>query len=229
MGAPSLIVYGPWQGIFNAARAVLLGIALCVLLAVPAGTPVAAEQPRIVVLGDSLTAGYGLLPGEDFPTVLQDALRAEGIDAVVENAGVSGDTTSGGLTRLDWALGNDPEFVIVELGANDALRGIDPDITRQNLDEILARLKERGVAILLTGMRAPPNMGSEYTSAFDGLYAPLAQKHDVLFYPFFLDGVAAEPSLNQTDGIHPNAEGVRVIVEKIVPVVKKLLNGGQGA
>jgi acyl-CoA thioesterase-1 len=189
----------------------------------------ASETPRIVVLGDSLTAGYGLPPGEDFPAVLQEELREDGIDVVVENAGVSGDTTSGGLARLDWALGNDPEFVIVELGANDALRGIDPEITRRNLDTILARLKERGITVLLTGMRAPPNMGKEYTSAFDGLYAPLARKHDVLFYPFFLDGVAAEPTLNQPDGIHPNAEGVRVIVEKISPVVKKLLNGKQAA
>lgn len=183
-------------------------------------------ETKIVALGDSLTAGYELPPGAAFPDQLEKALRERGHDVSVLNAGVSGDTASDGLARLDWALPEDPDIVIVELGANDALRGIDPAITREALAEILIRLKERGATVLLAGMRAPPNMGRDYAENFDPMFAELAEEHDVAFYPFFLDGVAAEPALNLADGMHPNAEGVAVIVERILPHVEALLEGG---
>jgi len=183
----------------------------------------AAEPLRIVALGDSLMAGYGLAEKDGFPAKLQAVLRAKGHDVEVINAGVSGDTASGGLTRLDWSVPKDAAAVILELGANDALRAVNPAETRKALDEALRRLRERKLEVLLAGMLAPPNMGAEYSAAFDRIYPELAQKHSVLLYPFFLDGVAAVEKLNQRDGIHPTAAGVDVIVERILPSVEKLI------
>ncbi len=183
----------------------------------------AQERPVIVALGDSLTAGFGLEDEASFPRQLEAALAAEGVLARVINAGVSGDTSAGGRARLDWALGDAPDLVIVELGANDGLRGLDPQGTYANLDDILTRLGERGIKVLLTGMLAPPNLGREYGEAFNGMYPRLAAKHDVVFYPFFLAGVAAQRELNQADGIHPNRQGVGVIVENILPFVLRAL------
>lgn len=179
----------------------------------------AGERPVLLVLGDSLTAGYGLAPGKAFPAQLQAALAENEIDAKVINGGVSGDTSAGGLARLDWLLGDKPDLVIVELGANDGLRGLDPDGTRDNLDRIIMRIRETGAHVLLAGMVAPPNLGSDYGERFNAIYPALAQKHGTAFYPFFLDGVAMDPTLNQQDGIHPTAEGVAMIVEKMLPVV----------
>jgi acyl-CoA thioesterase-1 len=182
-----------------------------------------AEPLRIVALGDSLMAGYGLAEKDGFPAKLQAALRAKGHDVEVINAGVSGDTASGGLARLDWSVPKDAAAVILELGANDALRAVNPAETRKALDEALRRLRERKLEVLLAGMLAPPNMGAEYSTAFDRIYPELAQKHGVLLYPFFLDGVAAVEKLNQRDGIHPTAAGIAVIVERILPSVEKLI------
>jgi acyl-CoA thioesterase-1 len=186
----------------------------------------AAEPTRILALGDSLTAGHGLERRDSFPVQLQRALKSEGIDAVVSNAGVSGDTSAGGRARLAWVLAEKPDVAIIELGANDGLRGLDLQATFANLDAILARLREAGVAVLLTGMQAPPNLGREYGQAFAELYPRLAAKHGVVLYPFFLDGVAAVPALNQDDAIHPNAMGVAVIVKRIVPYVKRVMAPG---
>ncbi|WP_040324890.1 arylesterase [Aurantimonas manganoxydans] len=193
-------------------------------LAQQAAAPTATgETLQIVAFGDSLSAGYGVGPGESFPEQLQAALRDAGHDVSVANAGVSGDTTSGGLARLEWSVPQEADLVIVELGANDALRGISPGITERNLDQILAKLQARDQAALLAGMMAPPNMGADYAAEFDGIYQRLADKYDVAFYPFFLNGVAAVPALNQDDGMHPNPEGVAVIVERILPAVTKAL------
>ncbi len=178
---------------------------------------------RILALGDSLTAGFGLPHGQSFTEQLEKALAADGLDVEIINAGVSGDTTAGGLARLEWALASDPRAVIVCLGANDALRGLRPGLARNNLDAILSRLKEKGLDVLLAGMKAPPNMGRNYVEAFDGIYPRLAEKHGVALYPFFLEGVVAVPALNQADGIHPNARGVAVVVERILPHVKQLI------
>jgi len=190
------------------------------LLLVP---PAHAEPKTILAFGDSLTAGYGLPQPDSFTVQLEAALRKAGDDARVNNAGVSGDTTAGGRARLGWALATAPDAVIVELGANDGLRGLDPKETEANLDAILAEIKKRGLAVLLTGMRAPPNLGEEYGAEFDGLFPRLAKKHGILFYPFFLDGVAAVPELNQADGIHPNARGVAEIVRRMLPLVRRLI------
>jgi acyl-CoA thioesterase-1 len=189
------------------------------LMLVPAG----AETLRLVALGDSLTAGLGLEPKDAFPVKLEAALRARGFDVAVENAGVSGDTTKGALLRLDWAIDADADAVIVELGANDALRGVDPRETHSSLAAIVAKLKQRGIAVLLAGMRAPPNLGRPYAELFDGIYRRVAENSAVLLYAFFLDGVAAEPRLNQPDGLHPNASGVEEIVRRILPKVEELL------
>jgi acyl-CoA thioesterase I len=187
-------------------------------------SPARAEPPlKIVALGDSLTAGYGL-PGKDgFVPRLQVALAANGIAAEIANAGVSGDTASDGLARLDWSVPAGTAAVIVELGANDMLRGIKPQVTRDALDAVLRRLTARHVAVLLCGMRAAPNLGSEYGQEFERIYPELAAKYGVLLYPFFLDGVAADLSLTQPDGMHPNAAGVRVIVGRILPKVEELI------
>lgn len=197
-----------------------LAVAFCAFAA-PGST--AAEPLRIVAFGDSLTAGLGLAQTEAFPVQLEAALRAKGYDVEVINAGVSGDTASGGLDRLDWSVPAKTDAVILELGANDALRATDPAVTRKSLDEILQRLKARKVEVLLAGMQAPPNMGADYIAAFNRIYPDLAQKHEVLLYPFFLDGVAAVDSLNQRDGIHPTAEGIETIVQRILPYVEKLI------
>ncbi|WP_293853084.1 arylesterase [uncultured Alsobacter sp.] len=188
-----------------------------------AGEAAAAEPLRIVALGDSLTAGYMLPQGAAFPDQLQKALRARGHAVEIANAGVSGDTASQGLERLDWSVGEGTRAVIVELGANDALRGIDPAVTRKALDTIVTRLKERGIAVMLAGMLAPRNMGGDYARAFDAIYPDLAKKHDVPLYPFFLDGVAGISRLNLKDGIHPTTEGVGVIVERILPSVEAFI------
>ncbi len=188
----------------------------------------AAGPMSIAVLGDSLAAGFGLPTADAFPTRLEAALQGKGRDVKVINAGVSGDTSAGGLSRLDWTLSDKPDLVIVELGANDALRGLDPKITEANLDAILAKLKKSGTRILLTGMLAPPNYGPEYGLAFNGIYDRLAKKYDVLLYPFFLDGVAADAALNQADGMHPNAKGVDVEVGRILPYVEKALDAKVG-
>ena len=183
----------------------------------------ATKEIVIVAFGDSLTAGYGLSASDAFPAQLESALRQAGRQVRVINGGVSGETTAGGRARLDWVLADKPDAAIVELGANDALRGIDPKEASRNLGAILSELKKRNVRVLLAGMLAPPNLGSRYTRAFDTIFPDLAAAHDVMLYPFFLDGVAAEPALNQQDGIHPNALGVAVIVDRILPYVSRLI------
>ncbi|HEX4634737.1 MAG TPA: arylesterase [Rhizomicrobium sp.] len=193
------------------------GPALCV------GTAVAAQPVRILALGSSLTQGYGLPPGTEFTTQLQAALKQAGVDAVVTNAGVSGDTSAGGLARLDWSLADHPDAVILELGSNDMLRGIPPDVTEKNLRAILDKLKAEHVRVLLTGMHAQRNLGADYVKQFDAIYPRLAKDYTVLFYPFFLDGVALNPKLNQADGMHPNPAGVKVVVARMLPYVKKLV------
>jgi acyl-CoA thioesterase-1 len=185
--------------------------------------PAAAEPYRIVGFGDSLMAGYGLDAGESFPEKLEKALRAKGHDVVIVNAGVSGDTTSGGLSRLDWSVPDGTSLVILELGANDMLRGIAPAITEKNLDAMLARLKARNITVLLAGMRAAPNLGRDYQAAFDAIFPALAQKYGVQLYPFFLDGVAADRSLLLEDGMHPSAAGVDRMVERVLPLVETML------
>lgn len=190
--------------------------------------PVAARgatRPlRLLALGDSLTAGYGLPPGEGFCPQLEAALRARGREVTVLNAGVSGDTSAGGLARLDWALAGQPDAALVELGANDGLRGLDPGAMERNLAAILERLRAGHVPALLTGMRAPPNFGAAYGREFAAVFPRLAAAKEVPLYPFFLDGVASEPALNQADELHPNAQGVAVIVRRILPAVERLLD-----
>ncbi|HYS47044.1 MAG TPA: arylesterase [Rhizomicrobium sp.] len=199
----------------------LLSIVLPFIMA-GAGQAFAAPV-KILALGTSLTQGYGLPPGTEFTVQLQAALKRSGIDAVVTNAGVSGDTSAGGLARLDWSLADHPDAVILELGGNDMLRGIAPAETEKNLRVILARLKAAHVKTLLTGMHAQRNLGAEYVQQFDAIYPRLAKDYNVLFYPFILDGVALNPKLNQADGMHPNPAGVKVIVTRILPLVKKLV------
>ena len=183
-----------------------------------------AEAPiHIVALGDSLTAGLGLPAGDGFVPRLQAALAADGVGAVVANAGVSGDTAADGFARLDWSVPQGTDAVMVELGANDMLRGIRPEVTRAALEAILQWLTQRHIAVLLCGMRAAPNLGANYGGAFERIYPELAAQYGVILYPFFLDGVAAELSLVQRDGLHPNAAGVGVIVERILPKVRELI------
>jgi len=190
----------------------------------PAAAGEGTRALTIVALGDSLTAGYMLGPNEDFASQLEAALTEAGHENVkIANAGVSGDTSAGGLARLDWAVGPDADAVIVELGANDALRAIDPAVTRENLETIVTRLKARGLPVLLAGMLAPPNLGAEYGAAFNAIHADLAETHGLILYPFFLDGVAGERRLNLGDGIHPTAEGIGIIVERILPQVEELI------
>jgi len=177
----------------------------------------------MVVLGDSLSAGLGLPGNAAFPEQLEKALKTKGMDVQISNAGVSGDTSSGGRDRLDWSVPEGTDAVIVELGANDALRGIDPKITRAALSDILSKLKARKVAVMLCGMVAPPNNGADYAAQFNAIYPDLAKSFGVPLYPFFLEGVAADPKLNQADGMHPTAEGVEVIVKNILPTVEAFL------
>ena len=190
-----------------------------VVLAVPA----AAGSRRILALGDSLTAGYGLPQGRGFPEQLEAALRDKGYAVEVINSGISGDTTAGGLARLDWSLTERPDLVIVELGANDALRGLSPATTRKNLAAIISRIKAAEAEVLLTGIYAPRNLGPAYYNKFDRIYPDLAEKHAIYFYPFFLQGVAGKAEFNLADGIHPNEEGVAVIVDNILAPVERAL------
>ena len=184
-----------------------------------ASTPV-----TVLALGDSLTAGYGLEQDESFPAQLEKALLSAGYDVKVVNAGVSGDTSAGGLARIEWALADRPQIVVVELGANDALRGLDPAQTRTNLDQIIARLNQAGCRVILAGMKSPRNLGPDYNNNFDQIYPNLAKHYNLLFYPFFLEGVATNPELNQVDGIHPNSAGVRLIVKGLQPLVAMALD-----
>jgi len=206
--------YGHWLLLVQA-------VAFAVVLA--AASPVAARTIRLVVLGDSLTAGLGLPPGKAFPDRLQAALRARGLDVDVLNAGVSGDTAADGLGRYDWAVPANADALIVELGANDMLRGLEPEATKKALSAILDKAHAARLPTLIAGMRAAPNLGAEYDRAFDAIYPALAKDHDVALYPFFLDGVAGDSKLNQADGMHPTAEGVGVIVERIAPSVEEIL------
>jgi acyl-CoA thioesterase-1 len=199
----------------------LLSIVLLLIMA-GAGSAFAAPA-KILALGSSLTQGYGLPPGTEFTVQLQAALKNAGVDAVVINAGVSADTSAGGLARLDWSLADHPDAVILELGSNDMLRGIPPTVTERNLRAILDKLKAAHVKVLLTGMHAQRNLGADYVKQFDSIYPRLAKDYKVLFYPFFLDGVALKPALNQADGMHPNPTGVKVIVAHMLPYVKRLV------
>jgi acyl-CoA thioesterase I len=209
--------YGVW------AVRVQTVVLVAAALALAGPTPAADRLVRIVALGDSLTAGFGLPADAAFPAKLEKALRAKGIAAEVSNAGVSGDTAAGALARLDWSVPEGTDAVIVELGANDMLRGIDPNVTRAALAEIVRRLIERRIAVLLAGMRAAPNLGPDYGRDFETIYSELAARNGLLLYPFFLDGVAAEARLNQRDGLHPTADGVDVIVGRILPKVEELV------
>ncbi|GAB4228844.1 MAG: arylesterase [Methyloligellaceae bacterium] len=214
----------------SAALVVLYGALLQILLFAPAALAQARGEPEmltIVALGDSLTAGFGLAREAAFPRQLEAALRKRGHKVRVINAGVSGDTTAAGLARLDWALGPRADAVILELGANDALRGLEPGQARANLDAILTRLREKGIPVLIAGMLAPRNLGADYAARFDSIFPDLAKKHGALLYPFFLEGVAGKQALNLPDGLHPNARGVAVIVARILPYVEKLLARAQ--
>ncbi|TAU90841.1 arylesterase [Rhizobium leguminosarum] len=190
-------------------------IAVSLILATAAN----ARTINLVGFGDSLMAGYQLPPGDGFPEKLQAALRAKGLDVTIVNAGVSGDTTTGGLARIDWSVPDGTDGVILELGANDALRGIPPEESAKNLDQMIIRLKERGIAVLLAGIIAPPNMGADYAARFNPIYQKLSEKHGLPLYAFFLDGVALEAGLKLDDGMHPNAKGIDVMVEKMEPAV----------
>jgi acyl-CoA thioesterase-1 len=215
----SALRYGAGRGARN------LAFALALLAGPALAAPENMVGPRIVALGDSLTHGYGLPPADGFAPQLQAWLRENGApDAIVINAGVSGDTTAGGLARLEWSLADGADALIVELGGNDLLRGIDPASSRANLDAILTQAGERGLPILLSGMRAPGNYGPDFKQAFDAMYPELADKHGALLDPFFLEGVAEDRSLWQDDGLHPNAEGVKVIVERIGPLALELID-----
>lgn len=183
----------------------------------------ARRKLKIVAFGDSLTAGYNLPQSAAFPTQLEKALRAKGFDVEIINAGVSGDTTTSAMARLDWSIPDGTDGVIMELGANDALRGVDPGLTENNFRIMLQKLQDRGIPVLLAGMLAPRNMGENYVKLFDGMYRPLAAQFNATYYPFFLQGVAGDPKLNLGDGIHPNAEGVAVIVKNILPTVEDFL------
>jgi acyl-CoA thioesterase I len=206
-------------------RSPALKVALLLALAAPpaARAAEAAEPCRVALLGDSITAGYGVPATASLPVRLEAALRKEGLDCKVVDAGVSGDTSAGGLARLDWSLADHPDAVLLELGSNDMLRGIPPATTEKNLRHILDRLKAAHVRVLLTGMHAQRNLGADYVNQFDQIYPRLAKDYNVLFYPFILDGVALNPKLNQADGMHPNPAGVKVMVARILPLVKKLV------
>jgi len=203
-------------------RAAALLLTIAVVLG-PNWALAADKLVKIVVLGDSLSAGYGLNVQDAFPSKLAAALKAKDHAVEMINAGVSGDTSTGGLDRFDWSVPDDADALILELGANDALRGVNPDVTRDALDQILTKLKARKIPVLLAGMKSPPNMGPDYVAKFDAIFPDLAKKHDVLFYPFFLEGVAANDKLNQRDGMHPNPDGVDVIVKNILPKVEELI------
>jgi acyl-CoA thioesterase-1 len=202
-------------------------VRMLALLAALAFFPAQAEARalRVVALGDSLTAGYGLPPGQSFPDALQRALKAHGLDVDIVNAGVSGDTTADGLARFDWSVPQDADALIVELGANDMLRGLDPAAAERSLQGILEKARARHLPTLLAGMRAAPNLGADYDRRFDAIYPDLAKRYDVPLYPFFLAGVAGDPKLNQQDGLHPTREGVDRIVAAMLPTVERFLAG----
>jgi acyl-CoA thioesterase-1 len=202
-------------GTFIFACAALLTMAAA---AQPAGRPL-----RVVVLGDSLSAGYGLPQSAAFPAALERSLKARGHKIEIANAGVSGDTATGGLERLDWSVPDGTDGVIVELGANDMLRGLDPAVTRRAVEEIVARLKARNIPVMLAGMYASRNLGPDYAQKFEGLYREIADRHGLVLYPYFLDGVAGDRSLNLPDGLHPTQKGVEIIVERILPSVETFL------
>ena len=185
------------------------------------------STPKLLALGDSLTAGYGLPPGDGFADKLQEALLQKGHDVIVLNGGVSGDTTKGGLARLDWMLAERPDLAMIALGGNDLLRGLSPEQSYDNLKAILQRFQDEAIPVLLAGMRAPLNMGAEFQQAFDGLYVKLADEFDVIFFPFFLQDVALVNDLNQPDGLHPNQAGVDVMVNNILPYVEQLVKKSQ--
>ncbi|WP_262270302.1 arylesterase [Microvirga yunnanensis] len=209
---------GPFMTIIFACAA-----ALAAMIAPLSGALAQGRTIRLVALGDSLSAGYNLPQEAAFPVVLERALKAKGYNVEVANAGVSGDTSSGGLDRLDWSVPDGTDGVILELGANDMLRGLDPAGTRKNLEAIVERLKARNIPVLLAGMYASRNLGTDYVQKFDSLYPDIAKKHDLVLYPFFLDGVAGDRSLNLPDGMHPTARGVEIIVERILPSVESFL------
>lgn len=203
-------------------RAILVNI---LGLAITGGAMAAGSDKtvRIVAFGDSLTAGYGLKPGQGFPEQLGKLLKSRGVNAEIINAGVSGDTTATGLSRLDWSIPDGTDAIILELGANDALRGSSPAEARRNLEAMIASVKARGIEILLAGMQAPRNLGPDYTKAFDPIFPELAAKYGTLLYPFFLEGVALDPKLNLPDGLHPTADGVAIITQRIAPKVDELI------
>ena len=196
----------------------------CVLAHTPAEAAPDKKPLTIVALGDSLTAGYGLPQSAAFPTVLEQALRARGHAVTIVNAGVSGDTAAAGLERLDWSVPDDADGVIVELGANDMLRGLDPARTRETIDTIVKRLQARNIPVLLVGMYAGRNLGPDYVASFDSIFPDVAKRYDVVLYPFFLEGIAGDPKLNLPEGLHPTAEGVKVIVERMLPTVESFLS-----
>jgi acyl-CoA thioesterase I len=213
--------YGSWSALVQVFALVVAALVLAVPLAGPAA---GADRPvRIVALGDSLTAGLGLPANAAFPARLEQALNAKGMVVEITNAGVSGDTASAGLARLDWSVPEGTDAVIIELGANDTLRGTDPKVTREALEGIVGRLRERRIEVLLAGMRAAPNLGPDYGRDFDAIYPDLAARNDLLLYPFFLDGVATDAKLNQRDGLHPTAAGVDAIVARILPKAEALV------
>jgi len=213
--------YGSWSALVQVFALVVAALVLAVPLAGPAA---GADRPvRIVALGDSLTAGLGLPANAAFPARLEQALNAKGMAVEITNAGVSGDTASAALARLDWSVPEGTDAVIIELGANDTLRGTDPKVTREALEGIVGRLRERRIEVLLAGMRAAPNLGPDYGRDFDAIYPDLAARNDLLFYPFFLDGVATDAKLNQRDGLHPTAAGVDAIVARILPKAEELV------
>ena len=205
---------------FKAALSFFASLAITALLSSGAAR---AEPVKLVGFGDSLMAGYQLPAADAFPVKLEKALREKGYEVEIANAGVSGDTSSGGLARLDWSIPEGTQGVILELGANDALRGIAPEQTEKNLDAMLTRLKERGIAVLLAGMLAPPNMGPDYGDRFNGIYRRMAEKHGVALYPFFLDGVVTKANLQLEDGMHPNSEGVDVMVATMLPATEAFI------
>jgi acyl-CoA thioesterase I len=211
-----------WQVAIMTRRFKFISIGLAVWLGFFA-SPALARPVKILALGSSLTQGYGLPPGTEFTTQLQQALKAQGIDAEVVNAGVSGDTSADGLSRLDWSLADHPDAAIVEMGSNDMLRGVSPAETEKNLRAMLTTFQKDHIPVMLTGMQAQRNLGAEYVAQFDAIYPKLAKEFPVIFYPFFLDGVALNPKLNQADGLHPNPAGVKIIVARMLPDVKKLI------
>ncbi|MBC7313844.1 MAG: arylesterase [Rhizobium sp.] len=201
-------------------KATLLHFAVIAGGILASGLTVAAETVPLVGFGDSLMAGYQLPQEDALPVRLEKALVAEGAEVKIANAGVSGDTSAAGLARVDWSVPDGTKGVILELGANDALRGIAPEETEKNLEAIIGRLKDRGIAVLLVGMLAPPNMGADYAARFNPIYPKLAERHGLAFYPFILDGVVTRPEMQLEDGMHPNAEGISIMVERMLPVVR---------